>query len=299
MDVSDLSPPELKALLTLYLLMERALFSWCGTHRAENIYCVPHYKCRNSMNTLALLSYEALPERVLNSWFGVNRSPKTDLERAINLAAEATDKYAALNLRPIKSQGSIEFRHAECTKDINRVRQWIQILMCIKREAIGKTDVDILNIVPSLDARVIKEQLFSGHLTVSDDDVSNSVIMGMYDAKSIVHGLLIDEAVRAIEDQAETCSHPGFLRLCKAAEEGLDERRKEELKKIRGQMARKQKSKGISDMSLSELANRVVIPRVRRDNTINLTIESFGSDSTANVTATDTITPFNTEITDD
>jgi hypothetical protein len=93
----------------------------------------------------------------------------------------------------------------------------------------------------------------------------------MYDAKSIVHGLLIDEAIRAIESQAETCSHPGFLRLCKAAEEGLDERGKEELKQIRGQMARKQKSKGISDMSLSELANSVHIIRAVLDRSAQTT----------------------------
>lgn len=98
MDVSDLEFPELKRVVMAYTMMEPVMFDHCSLERRYSNFCTPFFQ-----NTY-------LP-RLFTQYMG------NDDNRKIRAMAN-WPKYTALNLKPIASYGSIEFRgsHALTTE---------------------------------------------------------------------------------------------------------------------------------------------------------------------------------------
>jgi len=110
MNVRDLSVDQIFCLLVLYTTVEELLFKWVGHNRDKSVFCVKITDTDYVQNFLSLLSN---PEETVNNW----------------------NKYTALNLHPMSSKGTVEFRHLEGTSDPQRILTWINILSCLKTTA--------------------------------------------------------------------------------------------------------------------------------------------------------------------
>ncbi len=96
----NLTQSQVRDVVLYYALFEEAFFSICDPSRRDNIHCV------------------ALTETALPSWYG------TSLGNLLN----RWHKYTALNLKPIATQGTIEFRHMHGHNDPVLLGEWLTIL---------------------------------------------------------------------------------------------------------------------------------------------------------------------------
>lgn len=118
-NVQDCTVPQLKAICFLYQVFERVLYNFAGADRDKNIFCVPWNQTIITHGILDTLTPESL--------IGVKRWMK----------------YTGLNLIPISTQGTIEFRHLPGTADTARISTWLQLIASVV--SYGKnTDVEAL-----------------------------------------------------------------------------------------------------------------------------------------------------------
>lgn len=117
LDARDLEIAQLQRLCVLYALYEKAIYNYVGNNREENVFCLPWY-----MSTGATKAVKAV--------IGARGA-------AIKAAARqiADEKYAGLNLDPLARFGSIEFRHLLTTFNVNRIIEWVNIVMRLKEAA--------------------------------------------------------------------------------------------------------------------------------------------------------------------
>ncbi len=105
----DLTVDQLQTVLFLYQAMETLVFKWVNPDRADNIFCVPW-----SQTNLSFQIFDG----------------KRDLRKFQNWA-----KYTALNLLPLYSYGTIEWRHMNGHCDTEKLFKWLQIISCFFRYA--------------------------------------------------------------------------------------------------------------------------------------------------------------------
>lgn len=102
----DLTLEQLSTVLLLYQVFEDLLFEFAGGGRDKNIYCVPWSQTSLSYNFV---------NRVMKGVTTVRN----------------WQKYTALNVLPIWSQGTVEFRHMGGTNDVNKIINWCQLIGCL------------------------------------------------------------------------------------------------------------------------------------------------------------------------
>jgi len=95
-----LSDDQCRTLVLLYALFEEVFFSMVKAERRGNIHCVP-------------LTETHLPTKYVLS---------------INGMRQSWSKYTAINLVPLGSLGTVEFRHLQGTDDVELVEQWLSVL---------------------------------------------------------------------------------------------------------------------------------------------------------------------------
>lgn len=105
-DMRDLKLIDLQRLLLVYLVFEKALFDYSGK-RQGSVFCVPLYE--------TAFPFERL------------RSVTTSAELR-DVLAKASKKYMGLNLLPLISQGTIEFRMHRGTYKSKEINNWLQII---------------------------------------------------------------------------------------------------------------------------------------------------------------------------
>ena len=120
LDVRRLSDEELTNLILVYLLFERFIFLAIDPSRIKNNYCRP----------LTDSSFKYILNEMLNISNNQDR-----LIRILQSVAAQCDKYSALNILPITSKGSVEFRHHQGTTEPLKLINWINIIFCIKEAA--------------------------------------------------------------------------------------------------------------------------------------------------------------------
>lgn len=99
-NVQNLTEEQVKTLMLLYALYEPLFFDYVGEERANNIHCVP-------------LAYTYLP---------------TKYNRELSYLVEGWSKYTAFNLLPVRSFGTVEFRHLYGTGSYTVYYKWISLL---------------------------------------------------------------------------------------------------------------------------------------------------------------------------
>lgn len=105
-NVRTLTLQQLETLVLTYMIFEKALFNWVKNGREKNIFCVPLYDI-------------TLTQKLSNN-----------IQEIYNLQ---WSKYTALNLKPILTMGTIEFRHLHGTSDIKTIITWINLLLSLKK----------------------------------------------------------------------------------------------------------------------------------------------------------------------
>jgi hypothetical protein len=101
----------------VYSLFEATLFRISG-ERSSNIFCVP-------MNVAA----HGLRELFTAAMTEVDHNRR--MNTAVAKLVKDGHKYTALNLKPIKQFGTVEFRHAASTGDPVKLLNWINIILHI------------------------------------------------------------------------------------------------------------------------------------------------------------------------
>lgn len=118
-DVSDLSVSQLKNIYELFYKYERnAIHSITSPHRFNNIYCAN----LNSSHVNSIRKCETLE----------------DFKFAIR------SRYLTLNNRSYVKYGTIEFRGAQGTVEIDRILSWIELTSCLIETAIEKEEIKSL-----------------------------------------------------------------------------------------------------------------------------------------------------------
>lgn len=115
MDMRDCDQTELILLSCLYSICEKPLFHWIGEHRLENIYCLPWFRAQDNLKYVAALGQvqgEGVPDIV-----------------------GKLQRYSALNLASLGKYATVEFRHMDTRLDTQRIKSWINLLMCMKKYA--------------------------------------------------------------------------------------------------------------------------------------------------------------------
>lgn len=101
MNVAGMKYDNFLSLILTYAALEPFFFSFVGKERATNIHCVPLY------------------DTYLSKYYK---------EQNVGALISKWSKYTALNIRPVVSQGSIEFRHMYGTNDIVKIETWLKII---------------------------------------------------------------------------------------------------------------------------------------------------------------------------
>lgn len=140
----DLTQQQVKSIILWYSLFEKAFFAQCAPSRASNIHCV------GLDQTIVSEAYSRSLPIMVNKW----------------------SKYTALNILPLKSQGTIEFRHMEGHNDAKRFAQW---LLCIERLwNLGQTH--ILNKSMLNDEGLVEEGFDTLFVGTPVMDMKNSIL---------------------------------------------------------------------------------------------------------------------------
>lgn len=107
MNARDLTLNQILALTLVYASVEKLLYNWVGHNRDKNIFCVPLYNTNYLQYFSAIVEH---PDNLQFTWM----------------------KYAGYNLLPLRSKGTVEFRHLYGTWDTETILQWINFLSCMK-----------------------------------------------------------------------------------------------------------------------------------------------------------------------
>ena len=121
----DLSINQIKTVLVLYQVFERIFFHFAGEERDKNIFCVPWDQTLLNHNVINSLSSNLLNVR-------------------------AWQKYTALNLLPLTTQGTVEFRHLPGMYNLPRLGTWFNMIGCLFRYARQHNYNDVVKILAEL-----------------------------------------------------------------------------------------------------------------------------------------------------
>jgi len=106
-NVANLTEEAFKTFVHLYILLEPSFFYYAGEARKNNIHCVPlSYTFLASKYKSRVISYPFI-------W----------------------SKYTAFNLIPVRTQNTVEFRHAPGYNDPARLEHWLNLIKSLYDES--------------------------------------------------------------------------------------------------------------------------------------------------------------------
>ncbi len=100
----DLTFQQLSSILLQYQVFEKLLYTFVGGDRDKNIFCVPWSETQLNYNVV------------------------TKLQKNDTLVVRRWQKYTGLNLLPLETQGTIEFRQMPGIHDVDKILAWIGII---------------------------------------------------------------------------------------------------------------------------------------------------------------------------
>lgn len=140
-DMSDVErSDQLFSFLALYLALERPLFKYFGDSREGNIFCLPLYRSPHAVETYrAFLADDPREANSILQHGRRERMPRRNRNRARLIDnPHSIDKYSALNIRPLTSLGSVEFRHAPALTTTEEIVDWVNIILAIKKAGLER-----------------------------------------------------------------------------------------------------------------------------------------------------------------
>ena len=211
-DVRDMDADQLLRMVVLYLVLERTLVRHCRTYgvdREENIFCLPHYIAESDITHIAQLLTAVVKEDA----------------RLLRQAVGEMEKYHALNLRPISTFGSVEFRHMPGTHSIEDIMEWVRIIQCIKKWAINNQIAPdtILNMVSGMGAEEFMVSVF-GNLVVAGpyDSLRHDLMEGARLSQDALYLVGLDAATHSFT-KVRAKAKPGKLLLSLAGKDKVNQ----------------------------------------------------------------------------
>lgn len=126
MDVSQMTMEQLATFCQLYCVFERLLFKFAGLDRQNNIFCVPWEHTNLGEHITSYLKQD--PQMLSRSW----------------------QKYTALNLAPIRTFGSVEFRHLAGTCDVKFLVTWLNLIGSLYNYSVNNTNEKVISEINSI-----------------------------------------------------------------------------------------------------------------------------------------------------
>lgn len=122
LNMQDFTETQVYDTVLLYTVFEKLFFKFAGRGRAKNIYCVPLYDTD-------LLTQLVEKSTARNGW----------------------SKYTSLNLLPLQTYGTIEFRHMHGTRDTTKLSLWIALITKLKEYVRAHSTADIRSDIARMD----------------------------------------------------------------------------------------------------------------------------------------------------
>lgn len=102
--------------ITTFLILEDLLVNFCGAQRRSNFFCLTSRYAEGVVNDYVRTFKKIEEGKFIEAFQGLT---------------EDYSKYAALNIVPLRSLGSIEIRTMEGTTDTKVIKRWIEIINSI------------------------------------------------------------------------------------------------------------------------------------------------------------------------
>ena len=153
-DVRDMTVPQLKKMILAYAFYESFLFAQSGRHRMKSNFCMP------------LCIAEGLTHILMDYW-------RYDDADFVFQVTDRWDKYSAMNLIPIRSYGSVEFRIAEGKSKSGQLLRLVNRFLALKEVAIANDDKDdrqFLDFLRETDYRNIFRKGVRNQVVFSEED---------------------------------------------------------------------------------------------------------------------------------
>lgn len=129
-DVNPYTMEQVRSIAATYALMEPVIFKYFGLSREENIYCIPWYRSTDDLPAFRLA-----------------------VERGRLFYLEDSNKYSALNLMPIATFGTLEFRMFPTFTDAPQLELAVDVVGAIVRYGRDRSVPEIMEEYRSLGAR--------------------------------------------------------------------------------------------------------------------------------------------------
>lgn len=134
MNIKDITVPQLKLLILTFAVFEKVLFKCGAFNRYKSNFCMPYDLAQQMITTLS------------NHWH------LTDSD-FVNTVSCSWSKYSSLNLKPIKTLGSVELRIGNAETGLNELLAMCNRLLTLKDLAIGWTRseeeyINFLSVLP-------------------------------------------------------------------------------------------------------------------------------------------------------
>lgn len=118
LNIQDLNVEEIKYLIYLYTIFEKCFYRLVEKERRQSIFCIP----LQDTQLLNIIKHKKLLDPLRLSWH----------------------KYCGLNILPIKTLGTLEFRHLHGTNNLEFITDWVTLIVYMK-EFIKTVDKEGLN----------------------------------------------------------------------------------------------------------------------------------------------------------
>ncbi len=181
LDVRDLTVPQLAGLSIVYAAVEPLLYRWVGNGRDSSHFCIPLYRADEAL--LGACS-------IIRSAF---QDDKQDGHSAL-VVAEEYQRYAGFNLQALHKFGSIEFRQLQTTHDLQRIEDWINMVMSFKATALKlpQSDGAVVKMIQRMGVQELLYYVFPDRLAkqlLTDKSEEEFLVRGLPSARDIaVHG---------------------------------------------------------------------------------------------------------------
>lgn len=122
----DMKASQIFGFILTYLVFEPMLYKFVydtgERDRSQSIFCVPVGVAGNTVGLYQALQY----------------FDKGNAASAITYLAQSWKKYTGMNCIPLIRKGTLEFRQMAGTKDVEKIIEWINILLRIKKFAVSR-----------------------------------------------------------------------------------------------------------------------------------------------------------------
>jgi hypothetical protein len=213
LDVRDLTVPQLAGLCILYAAVEPILYHWIGDGRDSSHFCIPMYRADEALAGTCSIIRSAFQD------------DKGDGHTALVLA-EDFQRYAGFNLQALHKFGSIEFRQLQTTHDLDRVVDWVNMVMSFKATALKlpQSDGAVVRMIQRMGAKDLLNYVFPSQIAdklYTSKSEEEFVIRGLTSARDIaIHGCGGSAWIKKDFPKGE---HKGFIKWLKAAKEAKEE----------------------------------------------------------------------------